>query len=205
MISSAEFLASEQAQKLPNWVREHPDWNLYPTIDKAFPGIGLVNCREPYTTEVMDYGDSDIGVLKKMDICFSSDGIEGMWDIATMSMRGAMSCRHWDNPRAKARYNIVADMTSPILGIIYLTDGSMTEYGLSMNKRALIRLERYLPRVPGTAPDVIYMDRIYMKTTNRDPLEYVNNDPISSVTREVFKYFLRNKLNSKARAHTVIR
>ena len=31
-----------------------------------------------------------------LEICFSSDGNQGSWDIATMSMRGVSSCMRWD-------------------------------------------------------------------------------------------------------------
>lgn len=205
MISATEFLASEQAKKLPDWVKLNPDWKFYPTIEKIFPSLGLVNCREPYATQIMDYGESDGGNPKKMDICFSSDGIDGMWDIATMSMRGAMSCRHWDNPHAKGSYNLIGDMVSNA-GIIYFTDGSMTEYGVSMNKRALVR---YVPGSPAqrgfsATSAYIYMDRIYAKTTNKDPMKYINTD-LDPNTRDIFKNFLKSKLNNKGKAQTVIR
>jgi hypothetical protein len=204
-ISSAEFLASEQASKLPDWVKQNLTWKDFPTINKVFPDLGLTNCREPYHQLITDYGESDGGALKKMDICFSSDGVEGLWDIATMSMRGAMSCRHWDNQHARCSYNIVRDMAGPNMGIIYFTDGSMTEYGLSMNKRALVR---YMPGEPArgglsAVSAYIYMDRVYAKTTNKDPMKYINTD-MAPNTKDIFKDFLKRRLNNKGRAQVAI-
>lgn len=201
MISAAEFLASERAKKFPDWLKQDPIWAARPTISKVFPDLGLVNCRESYPTEIMDYGE-DISKLKKMDIVFSSDGVEGLWDIATMSMRGVLSCKHWDNTHSKT---IVSTITSPFTGIIYFTDGTMTEYGLSMNKRALVH---YYPPSPGQVANQLVLDSLYAKTTNRDPMKYINKEPDairSANIREVFKEFLRSKLNNMGKANTVIR
>jgi len=196
-ISPAEFLASEQASKFPDWIKQNPAWKNYPTLDKAFPAIGLTNCREPHPTEIMDL---DTNTFKRMDICFSSDGVEGLWDIATMSMRGVLSCRHWDNPHAKC---IVSEITNPNIGIVYFTDGTMTDYGLSINKRALVR---YVPQRLGVDPcSYIYLDTLYAKTTNRDPFQYLNKDPNSEFIRDIFKAFLKSKLNNHGKANVSIR
>lgn len=188
MITAKEFLASEQAKKLPDWIRKDPNWDYHPTIDKVFPRLGLQNCREPCAEEIIDLG-TPTPTSKKMDIVFSSDGIEGLWDIATMSMRGVMTCKHWDNPHSKS---IVGEITSPRIGIIYLTDGTMTEYGLSINKRC--RVIHSIFHESGR--DCIYLDALYAKTTNTNPMVYENKDPNYKMIKAIFKKFLESKLTS---------
>ena len=72
----------------------------------------------------------------KMKIIFSSDGLDGAWDILTMSMRGISSCQGWTGQYAKCTIGSVLD---PFTGIIYLTSGSKTEYGSKMIRRCIVR------------------------------------------------------------------
>src|ERR1700722_5581163 len=143
MISAAEFLASEQAKKLPDWIKTNPTWSL-PIVKKAFPDLGLENCRqqcEEMITPLVPYYNNVPAPLSapapvKMDIVFSSDGVDGLWDLLTKSMRGVLSCKSWNNAQ-HSKY-IVDEAVHPTVGIIYLTDCSMTEYGESINRRALV-------------------------------------------------------------------
>ena len=72
----------------------------------------------------------------KSKIVFSSDGVDGLWDIATMSMRGITSCQSWGKEYSE---RLVGSMIDPFTGIIYLTSGSKTDYGSKMNHRCIVR------------------------------------------------------------------
>ena len=70
-------------------------------------------------------------------IVFSSDGIDGLWDIATMSMRGISSCIRWDG---KFKLTLIGSIADPFTGIIYLTSGkNHGKYGTRMIKRCVVR------------------------------------------------------------------
>lgn len=202
MISQKEFLSTDRAKNLPDWIKESAYWT--PTIEKVYPGLGLENFRESSGKEVtplVPYEQGPGGSFNpnpskapppvKMDVVFSSDGADGLWDILTMSMRGVSSCKHWDNKQhSKA---IVSTAVHPTIGIIYLTDGSMTEYGLSINRRSLIY---YSDNASwgGAMPSRITIDRIYTKTTNTNPLVYHNVDPDAVRIKNIFKKFLQSKI-----------
>ena len=69
---------------------------------------------------------------------FSSDGVDGVWDIATMSMRGISSCQSWNSSNAK---HLVGSMLDPFTGILYITSGSkIGDIGTKMFRRSLVRL-----------------------------------------------------------------
>ena len=69
-------------------------------------------------------------------IRFSSDGAEGLWDIATMSMRGISSCQSWGKEYCQ---RLIGSLVDPFTGIIYLTSGAKTEYGSKMLRRCVVR------------------------------------------------------------------
>jgi hypothetical protein len=77
----------------------------------------------------------------KHKIVFSSDGPEGAWDIATMSMRGIQSCQTWGTNAAPGNSaHIVGNMVDPFTGIIYLTTGAkFNEHGSKMIRRCVVR------------------------------------------------------------------
>jgi len=72
----------------------------------------------------------------KMKVVFSSDGLEGAWDILTMSQRGISSCQGWTGAYKNCTIGSVLD---PFTGIIYLTSGSQTEFGSKMVRRCIVR------------------------------------------------------------------
>lgn len=78
---------------------------------------------------------------KKHRIVFSSDGTDGAWDIATMSMRGINSCQSWGPNNAPGNsQHIVGSIVDPFTGIIYLTAGAkFNEYGSKMIRRCIVR------------------------------------------------------------------
>lgn len=76
---------------------------------------------------------------QKYKVKFSSDGKEGVWDIATMSMRGISSCQSWSQHNSTS---VVGSMLDPFTGIIYLqsiNDNNPTKYGSKMLRRCIVR------------------------------------------------------------------
>ena len=61
---------------------------------------------------------------KGFNIVFSSDGTDGAWDIATMSMRGIKSCQRWDGEYPMC---LVGSIISKFVGVMYLTSGAKSE------------------------------------------------------------------------------
>lgn len=73
----------------------------------------------------------------KYKIVFSSDGIDGLWDIATMSMRGVSSCQTWGSGPSTG---LIGSIIDPFTGIIYMTSGSaFNEHGSKMVRRSVVR------------------------------------------------------------------
>ena len=72
----------------------------------------------------------------KFKVVFSSDGPQGAWNIATMSMRGITSCQSWDGDY---KYCTIGSVVDPFVGIIYLTSGAKTKYGTKMTRRSVVR------------------------------------------------------------------
>lgn len=73
----------------------------------------------------------------RFKIVFSADGADGLWDIATMSMRGVTSCQSW---KGDYRHCMIGSLIDPFVGIIYLTSGGkFNEYGSKMIKRCVVR------------------------------------------------------------------
>jgi hypothetical protein len=92
---------------------------------------------------------------KKLKIVFSSSGIEGLWDIATMSMRGFRTCQSWDG---QYRSNLIGSILDPFTGIIYLTSGSQVEdYGSNMIRRCIVR---FFVSTTDSRPHIL-IDRMY--------------------------------------------
>lgn len=70
-------------------------------------------------------------------VVFSSTGIDGAWDIATMSMRGISSCQTWGQGNSN---HLVGSIVDPCTAIMYLTSGSNYEgKGPKMNRRCIVR------------------------------------------------------------------
>lgn len=174
MIYTKRFLHSATAKRLPQWIRDHTIFHFNTRIKKIFPSIGIIN-----SSKFINHPD-----VKNAKIVFSSDGITGLWDIATMSMRGAMSCMHWRNPHST---HLIGSMVDPVCGIVYITDGQITDYGSSMIKRALVRMG-----IDDNKPFLI-VDKIYAKTKNTDPLTYDNCDKFVHTTSELFVNFIQSK------------
>jgi hypothetical protein len=73
----------------------------------------------------------------KFKIVFSSDGVDGAWDIATMSMRGISSCQSWGGGYSHC---LIGSVSDPFVGIVYLTSGGkFNDYGSKMMRRCVVR------------------------------------------------------------------
>lgn len=179
----SEFKASKTFSKLPDFIKYHSIFNKIKRIEKIFPDIGLLNTLEKYELGI-DGKPSYIG--------FSSVGISGAWDIATMSMRGVCSCMHWNNNHST---HLVGSITDPFLGIIYLSDNDMTQHGIKFNYRSLVR---FTYSQKDEAP-VIFIERLYKDTGNTDPQVYRNKDLFPHEKHKIFINFLKKKLNNKYR------
>ena len=172
-----DIVQSEVFKKLPRFIREH---NVFyadqgQKIRKIFPTIGLPNGG---VQKAIKLGEQEL------DLVFSSDGLEGLWDLATMSMRGVISCMHWDNWERHAKH-LVGSIVDPYCGIIYLTDNTDTEYGKTIVKRSLVR---YIIHEDKPA---LFLEKIYYKNGNVDPKRYhINTEPDPEPIINLFKSFL---------------
>jgi len=183
MISSKNFLKSKTAQKLPPAIKNHTVFSTCTNLVKIFPQIGLPN---DYVRNA--YIDPAFG---KLDLVFSSDGVRGLWDLASMSMRGALSCMHWNNSHST---HLIGSVIDPFCGIIYLTDNKKTEYGRSIMKRSLVRLVQ-----KGDSP-CLFIERPYTKTDNTDPQVYNNKCVNPGEIVDVFKKYLSSKVGLEVRS-----
>lgn len=84
---------------------------------------------------------------KRYSIIFSSDGEDGAWDLATMSMRGDWSsCQRWEGEYPRC---LIGSILSKYIGIVYLTSGVMNSstekngnrgnLGTKMMRRCIVR------------------------------------------------------------------
>lgn len=186
-MKTSEFISSEKFQRLPDFIRNSPVFSSISEIKKIFPDIGLSNNLEKTS---VDLGDN------KYHIGFSSDGIDGLWDIATMSMRGVCSCMHWDNHNSRS---LIGSIVDPFLGIIYLTDKSNTEYGVSFKYRSLVRFVRDIKY----HENYLFIERVYFDSGNTHPYSYKNKITRDSAweVQKIFVSYLSKKTNLKYKIH----
>src|ERR1700722_3346156 len=121
------------------------------------------------------------GPPKNSNIVFTSEGKEGLWDIATMSMRGISSCQRWGNSHANC---LIGSMIDPYTGIIYLTRGK-NKYGSKMTKRAIVRLVLHRKN----HKPALMIERIYPHDYDSGTKDYV--------TQNLFTRFLKKKKKKK--------
>jgi hypothetical protein len=141
----------------------------------------------------------------KYKVRFASDGSEGAWDIATMSMRGINSCQTWGGGNST---HIVGSIVDPFTGIIYLTSGGkFNEHGSKMIRRCVVRfvvdekkkipyiaLERMYPSMEKGALDA-FTDFLKKKTDNKFEIIYLDGRqranlyvPMSKVVSQLNAY-----------------
>jgi hypothetical protein len=116
----------------------------------------------------------------RFKIVFSSDGVDGAWDIATMSMRGIHSCQSWEGDYSKC---LIGSVIDPFVGIIYLTSDAKTEYGSKMIKRCVVRFVVS----EETKKPYLYIDNMYPQ---------YDEGVMAS-----FKKFLSDKVQNKLEVH----
>ncbi len=121
------------------------------------------------------------------DIVFSADGKEGIWDMATMSMRGISSCQSWGG---SFRRRLIGSIIDPCCGIIYLTDNkqSARRKGSKMLARALVR---YIKKGRKSA---LMLKRVYPTAWSNDNYRYEAKYPHLQF---LFAAFLQDKTNIK--------
>lgn len=179
---------SRTFKKTAHFIRNNSIFDKISKIEKPFPGIGLSNCLEKCDVE-FDGKPAYIG--------FTSSGITGFWDLATMSMRGVCSCMHWENSH---RDHLVGSVTDPFLGMVYISDNEMTPYGISFRRRSLVRvLYDY-----STKEYVLFIERVYKDTGNKNPGIYINKDPNYNHTMKVFRDWIISKLKADSKYKVII-
>lgn len=74
----------------------------------------------------------------KLNICFHSDGLDGLWELATISMRGIKSCQSWENPQSRG---LIGSVTNRFVGVVsIISKNKKTDYGYEHLSRALVRV-----------------------------------------------------------------
>lgn len=104
---------------------------------------------------------SHLNLSPQAKVVFSSEGSDGMWDMATMSMRGISSCQSWNGCYKR---NLIGSIVDPCAGIIYLTNGVNTKKGSRMVRRALVR---YVVN-KATRKPALLIEKIYPQSTKND-------------------------------------
>jgi len=176
----SKLLVSHTFKKLPPSLKGDPIWSKIKRIDKPFPEFGLSNCLEKYA------GTSPDNAYPTLYIGFTANGMQGLWDLATMSMRGVCSCMHWQNSHSK---HLIGSITDPFLGMVYLTDNQLTEHGISFRWRSLVRFA-YESRTKKT---LLMLERVYKDTGNKNPHTYANKEP-NPIVWNIFRDFLVEKV-----------
>lgn len=183
----SQLVKTKSFQKLPGFIQKHAIFSNIKKIKRIFPHIGLPNCLEPLKCNDPKFSSPD----KKLYIGFSSSGTLGLWDIATMSMRGVCSCMHWDNTHSK---HLIGSITDPFLGIVYISDNAKTTHGISFRRRALVRFV-YDNK---SKQFKLLIERTYIDSGNKDPEIYANKDPNNEkAILEIFRTFLVSKVGNK--------
>jgi hypothetical protein len=133
---------------LPQEIKDASDKAVFKSQERLFGVYGKINealkdgkfCQMDKIEMLPQFKDFSSKNMSsnKLLIRFSSDGAEGVWDVATMSMRGISSCQSWGSGNAT---HVVGSMIDPFTGIIYITTGDdkFSEYGSKMIRRCIVR------------------------------------------------------------------
>jgi len=120
--------------------------------------------------------------VNDLKVVFSGSGGKGLWDLATMSMRGVSSCQRWGNKHAKA---LAGSMVDPYAGIIYITNNKKSRRGLKMIRRSVVR---FVVHKTSRKPAIL-IERVY-------PHDY-NGGMTDVVTLMAFRHFIKTKTKDK--------
>lgn len=156
------------SKKYPVFIRTHKTLAKFAKRQRTiFPRIGLKNCKEVFRGET---------------IVFSSSGKDGLWDKATMSMRGISSCQAWSG---SYRRRLIGTMIDPYAGIIYSLTGKDTKKGMGMKQRAIVRF--VLPNTGSKKKPAIFIERVYFNY----------NEHCNPQGMNIFAAFIRAKVGKK--------
>lgn len=147
----------------PPFIRKSKLVKKYFKQKKVFQKIGLKNCVE----ELAD----------GTRLIFSSDGNKGMYDIATMSMRGIKSCQSWDHRYSKS---LIGSMVDPYAGIIYIEN----DKGIMISRAVVRFVLSYGLKIPciliermyGHIQYNIFTSFLEIKTGSKFPIYYAPNN-----------------------------
>jgi hypothetical protein len=139
--------------------------------------MGLKN----YSRAIPAAKRKELDLPKNSRIYFSSEGMQGAWDIATMSMRGIKSCMRWSHGNA---LSLIGSIIDPCCGIVYVSDGKRTKYGSKMLIRSVVRL---IVRDYDKKPS-LFIEEQYA------PIE---RDISSSEWKELIEWFFNTKTKGK--------
>jgi hypothetical protein len=159
-------------------------FRVYNKLNETLRGghfLAMTKLEDLY--QFKEFSSKNVPALK-YKIRFSSDGAEGAWDIATMSMRGINSCQTWGGGNAT---HIVGSIVDPFTGIIYLTSGvKFNEHGSKMMRRCVVRfvvdekkkkpflaLERMYPSMEKSSLDA-FVAFLKEKTDNKFEIKYLD-------------------------------
>jgi hypothetical protein len=167
---------------------------------KKLKNIGVRNVKEAYYKCMYDpmdrkyaiSDDEDFNHFPKINnswkVVFSSSGDTGVWDIATMSMRGIDSCQAWDGSYKR---NLIGSIIDPFVGVIYLTNNK-NYYG-NRGKEMLYRcVVRYVVNRTTRKPAIL-LEPMYTSEDNDDDYDNLIEDAV----REIFKLYLQKHLTKK--------
>lgn len=133
------------------------DTSLFKAYNKIYDAISEFGIRMEKLESIplfKEFSSENIP-NKKYQIVFSSDGLDGLWDISTMSMRGIQSCQSWDGQYKKM---LIGSIVDPFVGIIYITSGTnINGLGAKMMRRSVVRLIYD----NATKKPLIIIDRMY--------------------------------------------
>ena len=97
------------------------DESLFRVYNKVYDGIRAlrIGSRIPKLDTIQAFKDFSAENIptRNFDVVFSSDGLDGLWDITTMSMRGIKSCQSWTSS-SKYKTNIIGSIVDPFVGVI---------------------------------------------------------------------------------------
>ena len=122
--------------------KDEPLFRIMNAIKEKCLSFGITITNLEQTTSFKVFSKENIP-NKEYSVVFSSEGEEGAWDIATMSMRGIKSCQRWDGEYPRC---LIGSILSKYVGIVYLTSGvkaedhpSYSNLGTKMLRRCVVR------------------------------------------------------------------
>lgn len=141
--------------KLSSFKKGQGLFRVYNQLNEDLKANKFVQLKAPDNLhEFKTFSAVNIPTKGSSRIVFSSSDPEGLWDIATMSMRGIRSCQSWDGDYPRC---LIGSILDPFVGIIYLTSGAKEEYGTKMIRRCMVRFAIN----EKTMKPVIVLDRMY--------------------------------------------